>query len=385
MSSNPGFELHGLQKLFATYVTTARTPRCFIDPVLIQELVIGEVARIKLRLIESSCAIKSEEAARKYVQIHQYAIVAIMDKLFQRRDQPGALECCDVIDGLLSSIREHFPRYFDELGKAPLKHIHELQTHVRLRLEWLETKLLSFASFGQFAYMIIDPLKRFCSKDEGQGVTFHRLRFLSYILQHSKKTIQDRQDPDDGDLIMLDLMLYLNYNSRKSYLQLVSFFRDILNTDLPIQTKRDAMFLYLNTTMQASLKPNTGHHPHAPTLKTQLIDYFNGELRQLDLEAQRVQSDLSVPEQVITNKIKIDLSVAQLAFLLRLLTDTGVISTENISELLRWVALHCETKQSKSISVESLRIKFYDIEDGTRGAVQEKLVDLSKLARTLPA
>ena len=383
MNSNPGFELHGLQKLFATSVTTVNySGRFLFDPDVIHEYVIAEVARIKHSLIEKALTIEGEDAARRYVRIHQYCIVAIMDKLFRRSDQPGAMECCDVLDELLSFLNQHFPQYFDDLAKAPLKHIHEVRIDIALSYSLLLKKLVSISTFEEFGYMILDPLDRFYSKGEEQRVSFHRLRFLRYILEHSKKLVQDEPKRDDLDQNFLDLLLYLNYNSRKTFMQFIQFLHDLLPTDLDVDVRHDAFSNFLKAAMQATVKPNTGYHPHAPTLKSQVIDYLTAEVSALHPESHVAEPVEPNRELAIPVKAKFDLSVAQLGCLLRLLTDTGVVSTDNISALIRSVALNCESKRAGQISAESLRKRFYNIEAGTQRAIQERLTELLKSAAT---
>ena len=208
MNSNVRFELHGLQKLFATSLTGQKySGRFLFDPLVIREYVIAEVARVKHCFLEKAVTIEGEDAVRRYLRIHQYAIVAIMDKLYQQRDRPGALECCVVLDGLLSFLHQNFPHYFDDMGKAPQKHIHELRIDVGLSFGLLEKKLSGICTLGPFTYMILEPLHRFYSKGNEQRVSFNRLRHLGYILEHSKKVVEDGRAPDDLDRNLLELML----------------------------------------------------------------------------------------------------------------------------------------------------------------------------------
>lgn len=385
MNDNSGFELHGLQKLFATSASTVvYTGRFLFDPLVIREYVIAEVARIKHRLIEKALTIEGEDVVRRYVRLHQYAIVAIMDKLFQRSDQEGALECCYVLDDLLSYVNQHFPQYFDELARAPMKHIHEVRIDIALCFGFLKQKLLGSAGAVEpLAYIILDPLHRFYTKGEEQRVSFSRLRYLRYVLEHSKKVVQDRCDPDYYGRRFIEMMLYLNYNSRKTFIQFVQFLQDFLPAHLDFHTRIHNISEYLKIASQSTVKPNTGYHLHSPTLKSQMIDYLAAELKALCDKKAEEEAYPVRNEEAPTFKVKLNLSVAQLACWLRLCIEAGLIAMGNTSELLRFVALHCETKRAGQISAESLRIKFYDIEEGTRRAVQEKLTSLMKSAEGL--
>ena len=379
MSSNPGFELHGLQQLFATSVTAVNYPERFLfDPIVIREYVIAEVARIKHRLIEKALSIEGEDAVRRYVRIHQYSIVAMMDKLYKRRDQPGAMQCCEALDGLLGFVRNQFPQYFDEMGKAPLKHMHEIQIDIGISFKRLNKKLESISTFGLLNYAVLDPLERLCLKRDSERVTFNRLEYIDSILQYLKAFVADKPESDDLDRNFLDLMLYFNYNSKASYTQFIQYIGNLVPEDLDVTSKRYTLSQYLKTATQAMVKPNAGYHPFGPTLKSQVINYLTEELSYLADEEEDEEVSVHYADAAFPAKAKLNLSVAELGCLLRVLSDSGVISIANIAGLIRCLALNCETKRSRSISPESLRIKFYDVEASTVKAVRQMLGNLMK-------
>lgn len=72
-------------------------------------------------------------------------------------------------------------------------------------------------------------------------------------------------------------------------------------------------------------------------------------------------------------KLTLDLSVAQLALLIKSFVETGVIQNKNISELIRFLSRFAVTKKSGSVSQESLRIKYYNVETGTKDSIRNML------------
>src|SRR5690349_10131009 len=275
MGSKPGFELHGLQKLFATDVMSVKCEvNIFYHPRVIREYVLGEVARIKHCLMEKALMIDDADGVRRYVHLHQHALVEIMDKLCEWDEESGAAECCDELDDLLTFIRLHFPEDFDECGKAPAKHVLRMQVEISENFNALQDKLLASSTFEPLIHMVLDPLYRMCEKPVEQRISFHRLRFLGYILEHSKKVVDDGREQDDLDRNFIGLLLYLNYNSRKTFMQFVQFLRDFIPADLDVESKRASLSDFLKIAMQATVKPNTGYHPKAATLKSQLIDFL---------------------------------------------------------------------------------------------------------------
>jgi len=68
--------------------------------------------------------------------------------------------------------------------------------------------------------------------------------------------------------------------------------------------------------------------------------------------------------------------VSQLAYFLRILVETEVIKNPNDKELLKFYAKHTRTKKTETISSESLRVKFYNIEDSTKEEVKTIVIKL---------
>lgn len=57
-------------------------------------------------------------------------------------------------------------------------------------------------------------------------------------------------------------------------------------------------------------------------------------------------------------KIRFDLSVAEIAYLIRLLVDEKIILNRNKTEVLRIVCENCEARRAETISINSIRNKY---------------------------
>lgn len=67
------------------------------------------------------------------------------------------------------------------------------------------------------------------------------------------------------------------------------------------------------------------------------------------------------------------MSVSQFALFTKAFVESGVIQNKNVSELIRFLSKFVKTKRSGTISPESLRIKYYDVESSTKDAVKNLL------------
>ncbi|MEJ1934144.1 hypothetical protein WDZ92_28440, partial [Nostoc sp. NIES-2111] len=70
----------------------------------------------------------------------------------------------------------------------------------------------------------------------------------------------------------------------------------------------------------------------------------------------KAEQAVKTPEAFLPETVpfQYNLTVAQLALLIRMQIDSGIIQTENITELLRHVSAHAVTTRASSIGVKSL-------------------------------
>ncbi|MGK7392606.1 MAG: hypothetical protein ACNS60_19790 [Candidatus Cyclobacteriaceae bacterium M2_1C_046] len=94
-----------------------------------------------------------------------------------------------------------------------------------------------------------------------------------------------------------------------------------------------------------------------------ILDQENASVKQLD----------SKQEEVI-EKVKMSLSVAQLAYIVRMLSDLKVIKNKNISSVMRLVTNNISTPKAKDISVDSFKTKYYNTDTATKESVKDFVI-----------
>jgi hypothetical protein len=121
------------------------------------------------------------------------------------------------------------------------------------------------------------------------------------------------------------------------------------------------------------------YKPERKSLNEQLITWLIEEITYL--EKRQELSNLIV-EDSNTSTIKKDFkittsySVSQVAFFLKLLVKVGAITNKNQRELLRFFASNMKTRQTEHISSESLRAKYYHIDDTAIEAVKALIINM---------
>lgn len=118
------------------------------------------------------------------------------------------------------------------------------------------------------------------------------------------------------------------------------------------------------------MNPKYKHHEKVSESKKQ-VD-INIIIRLDDQLKEKLPSaNVTVDE---SGKITTPLSVAQLAYTLRVLIETGTLETDNLSNLFRFASEHISTTRQEEISFDSIRNKFYKPATATKEAVLDLFV-----------
>lgn len=138
--------------------------------------------------------------------------------------------------------------------------------------------------------------------------------------------------------------------------------------------KVEQLAYFLKKFSQQQPLPDLSFDPAYPPITAQMVNWLSNEMEYLKTRRQ-LRSALSVNDDGLSSEFKLDfsISVSQLACLFRIFVETGVIQNRNASELARFLSKFAKTKKSEAISYDSFRIKFYNVESGTKDAVRKML------------
>lgn len=382
MYNNSGSALQGLGKFFATCLSGEDETGDLFPLAQPGAVLAADVARIKQHLLEKAVTMKGEDALRRYVQFHQYSLVSAMDQLFEQRGRLSTEGYYEALQGLLLFLKQTFPEYFNDDAIAPRGGVLAARADVAASVPSLENRLESSGADRAVIEMILDPLKRFLSASGEERVSFSRIQHLRYIVKHPVRLCESASRGQKLNRQLVQLLFYLNYNSQRSFLQLTTYVGNILKASHQVSDKIKCLAWLLKKVNQATVKSGTGYHRKSPTLKSQMALYIAEELRYWTNVSERENPPEVKTESKLPFKMKFNLSVAQLACLLRLFTGAGLITNRNTSALIRFVARNCETKRTGRISAGSLRIRYYEIEDGTQRSVRDTLAEVLKASET---
>ena len=132
-------------------------------------------------------------------------------------------------------------------------------------------------------------------------------------------------------------------------------------------------------------KPGMAYRSALPSLKEQVSNWIIAEINFLEREVviDSMVLEASSSDSTYHAKLPTNLSVHEIAILMRALLETGVVSSDSITKILNWAALSLESKKTNTISSESLRSKYYDPPEVSLKKLETYLESMRNLVKSL--
>ncbi|WKN44287.1 hypothetical protein [Tunicatimonas pelagia] len=151
---------------------------------------------------------------------------------------------------------------------------------------------------------------------------------------------------------------------------------DYLQQDINQQPDPFARFRYwLKAVRQIPIQSPLRYLPTLPSLQEQVEGWLQEELAYRESLA----DEGSVPRA--PTAIPTNLSVSQWALLLRVMKEVGILKPQQQMDLFRTFGQILSTKRVSRMSIDSLQSKYYNVEDSTRSALQEKIHQMLQAIR----
>jgi hypothetical protein len=288
----------------------------------------------------------------RYYRFHLEGIAKFSDTL---PDEDGLPELQAALLFLIRHLREQYACFLDEAVPAPRAYLEQ----------W-------FASNAGSRNILLDSIRRapavspglracLCGYLEQYGNGNLHVCYTFRALQYQEKLLTGLGSLDwahpEAEARVNALLSGLNFNHLAYFAYRQSAIKAAA-AQLPYQDRPAYLQTELSAMVSTPVRLSLIYHPDWPALKDMIAAFLTEELR-------------AVP-QLPPAKLALDLSVAQLACLLRALYDEGVFATANLSEIFQFFAAHFRSKRQECISPGSLSKEFYSISQVTAAVMRDK-------------
>jgi hypothetical protein len=352
-----------------------------------------EEHNIKTKIAEDALKLPNETHIEVFIHNIQLRLTTLAEKLYSYQgfnevtfdfsnNDPLSLSklqkfTYQTIEDIIDYLRTHFDRFFLFDEKPPRRRV--LITALQFTQNINDLQGLSDKP-NVFLKAIVSTISDFIQNPE--RITYRKIDYLCKLVQEIQNF--NHQDiENDLSLYVKYKAFYMNFNSVQFALTLTSDYAKELEKLTSPNDKLDKLAWYLKRITQIPVQTKFIYDPNHNSLKEQVTHWILEEM--CFLEKHFILSNIYDYEKnngMSAFKCEFDMSVPQLAYFLKVLVKSKVIRNAKDRELLKHFAKHTKTKGAENISPESLRVKFYDIEESTKDEVKSIIIRLLNFIQT---
>ena len=321
-----------------------------------------EVNEIIKTIKETAFRLKTDEELMLFIQNHYTA-------LLEKKSYESLYE---MMDKVLYFIETHFSKFVDEkLQISDLGKIEVYNSHSNLLVELREEmKLYISEKLRSYMRPLIEP-------EACANCTIYQARYISKFwenwflyFEHVSSFLKEET--------VLSYLISQNFNPPNLFEYIVSKITGELNQDDDPYIQEEVLRIYNKRFSNIPTKIGNSFLPDYPDVKTLLERWLKAEIKQCRKKQKEHNPDQQTIIPKTKAKIEMSLSVAQMAYFFKLLSNAGIITNKINAEMLNVICDRFRSKKMDTISYESLYNKYYDTEDKTKEMVKEILEKVIK-------
>lgn len=279
------------------------------------------------------------------------------------------------LEDLIVFIEKKYLNHLDRNVLVPLNSslhtIYQLSEKVHL----INNRLDLFDLPPELKHCIQYPLFKVCSRSLDDRMTYRELMYHNQFISKLHDLLINNNELEEERVIAF--CFEVNFNCMKLIEYLTTRIKSQMNAVSTGDEVDQVLRRELKLVNQQQLHTRKFYNDRMQSLKAFMVNWIEQEIL---FHTQSKGSTLTVNSVSQTlqdlSKIDVSLSVPQLAFLFRLMCDTGLVNTQSKQELMRTVAKTFSTSKVNSISVKSLHNSFYEQDDQTIEAVKHALIEM---------
>lgn len=382
-------ELERLESIIAHDLARFLEHDCRLEHALIDDFkaaLAEETENIKSRIALKGSRVGKKAELKRYISFHQQCMISLSSRLTNYCSpekipaQSMALEvsvlCHHIyksLEDLLLFIERHFTAYFNQDAWVPASYRQIAVQEIGHEIKKLERALTAKSVDTKLVKIIFQAFQDFLAPDFTHEVTYRQVRFMKALKAELVKVLKVNS-PDTMNEKVRHLLLSMNLNSSEYFVYLTNHIAGQITEAEDHTRKLEQLSYSLKEVNQVRERPNLCYDPRYRPLKEQIVNWIAEELH---FQEKTYQLTLAFREPETTyppaQKLQLDLSVAQLACLLRGFVEEGVIQNKNLLDLFKLMAGITKSKRSETISPESLRMRYYNIEHSARTTIITRL------------
>lgn len=312
----------------------------------------AKVKAILSQIKETAFSLVKVEEIKAFVSNHQKL-------LLERKETEVDPAICDKV---LDWLETFFPEYLNE--NLPISVLGKEKLFLRYREVIIEAKEQTKALSDERLFTSLLPI---FEAENDPNLTLKYAKYLDCFWSNWRK-FEVSFEKSSYWLDLIEILISNNFNTGEFFKYNARKFREEANqTDDPFLIE-EIFYSHLSKLRQIPLVIGMSFDSELDHIKTLLENWLKIEIGKCRL---RQKSYNPSQTGIFKEKLKTSLSVAQLAYFFRLLKNTDIIANPVIMDIFHVIINNFSTKQVETITLESLRNKYYNPELRTMESVKD--------------
>lgn len=280
------------------------------------------------------------------------------------------------VENLLLFIDKEFSEFLNVHSMVPYHTLLMQELEIASKIEYVRNSLLAMVIEKELLQIIFEPIHPLADLNSKEKISYHQFNYSKkYIVEIAKFIYENPAGINEPQ--WYNWLLEMQVNSFVFFDLKTTLIKQQINESETDNDKLELMFQLLKDYKRTKNGLEKSYIENLPQIKLQIYSWLKEEIEYLNRKRKR---SIKIKESSLQgsnpNKIHLNLSVAQLAYVLNLLIKSGVIKNNNIKEVLQVATDIFKTDSAENISFDSLRSKYYNSETSTIEAVREKIENL---------
>lgn len=344
--------------------------------------------KLKPTLIHQFYSIEDESTQKAFIRNLHARLIWVNDNLTEaiyknEKENPGKSKnlieiqksVLLILENLLIFIWDNFSSCCDDSQKIPVNSQRKFILEISEKFK--ELSLPESDPDHTLFEKVKAAVKNRFKKDQ-PGISYGLMTYLNDFVREIEK-VRDSNREHAFSITLKEVLIAFNFNSLPVVHYLVSIILKDVEKIESVKDKIECLYLW-----QKLINQVPGNPVHAFTDKRDAVNHFLNNWTQEEIRFYEKTLLLfsgvylgTIPGIANTGfKIETDLSVSQIACVVRILMECDIFRNDNVREILNFLAEHIRSKKQENISAESLRLKYYNIEESTREQVRKILFRL---------
>ncbi|WP_348825520.1 hypothetical protein [Flavobacterium aestuarii] len=355
----------------------------------------NENQKIKKLNKERVYKLKSRERIEQHIHRKQYALENLANRLikeinpqnssdlYQFSNNYDKIDCLKItyiyLEKLLRFIEKEYRNYLNLNIKIPNRSALVKEFEITKKFKKVKLQLLGSDINNNLLKLAYEPLQKIATKNIQEKLTYYEFNYCSGFIMTFYKQINFS---DMSEETIKEFLFDINFNSLQFFKYLTNEILEELETQDDDIKKIDALYRFLKNYNQKQSRNILKYKTNLPSLKEQIISWIEEEIeylnRKIKLEVKHFPNISSNEEKT---KLLTGLSVSQLSCFFGLLMETGIIKHKNQTDVFRFISENFKTANTERISVDSIKVKYYNVENTTKNVLREKIIELLGLTK----